>query len=36
MFDLSQYMSQYHIETIETIVFILVIFAILGLAGQKR
>lgn len=36
MFDLSQYMSQYHIETLETIVLILVIFAILGLAGQKR
>lgn len=36
MLDLSQYMSQYHIETLETIVFILVIFGILGLAGQQR
>lgn len=36
MFDLSQYMSQYHIETLETIVFILIIFAVLGLAGQQR
>lgn len=36
MFDLNQYMSQYHIETLETIVFILIIFAVLGLAGQQR
>lgn len=36
MFDLSQYMNQYHIETLETIVCILIIFAVLGLAGQQR
>lgn len=36
MFDVSEYISQYHLETIETIVFILVIFGILGLASQQR
>lgn len=38
MIDLTRYIDidRYHIETLETIVFILVIFGILGLAGQQR
>lgn len=36
MFDLSNYLDPYHIETLETIVLILVIFGILGLARMQR
>lgn len=36
MLDLTNYLDPYHIETIETILFILLVFAILGLAGQQR
>jgi hypothetical protein len=36
MIDLSEYIDPYHIETIETIVMILVIFGILGLARMQR
>lgn len=36
MFDLSEYLSPYQIETLETIVMILVIFGVLGLARMQR
>jgi hypothetical protein len=36
MIDLSEYIDPYHLETLETIVMILIIFGILGLARMQR